>query len=246
MQIIAGTDGSRDRFNFAGMNSQADNDYDRLDFGEPPVIDKYVSLFFPHEEWQYPGRYSSDIRALTDQGAIWQLRAESNISGADINLSFQLDGALPAQFELWLVDKSLNIPVNLRERDEYQFRLKEKEQLRNFELIAGNAEFIDQSLGELALLPTELTLYPNFPNPFNPETNIKFYLPEATEVRLDIYNILGQKIKTLIPGIMQNKGFHSVLWNGSGERGESIASGMYIYVLSTSQMIKTRKLVLLR
>jgi hypothetical protein len=246
LQIMATADGSRDRFNFAGMNKQANNEYDRFDYGEPPAIDKYVSVSFPHDDWEYPGRYSSDIREMSDQGAVWQLCAESNIAKAAVTLSFQINGDIPADYELWLVDKSLQLPVNLRERDEYQFRLKDKEQLREFELIAGVSAFVEQSLGELAVLPSELTLFPNFPNPFNPETNIKFYLPAAAQVQLEIYNILGQRVKTLIPGTIKNKGFHSIIWDGTGERGDMIASGMYIYILRSDNNIKTRKLVLLR
>ena len=75
-------------------------------------------------------------------------------------------------------------------------------------------------------LPTVTELNGNYPNPFNPTTNIKFSLKADSKVSLMIYNIRGQKVKTLVEDDMQ-AGYHSVVWNGTDESGKNVSSGVY-------------------
>jgi len=85
----------------------------------------------------------------------------------------------------------------------------------------------------------------NYPNPFNPETDISFSLPERTRVSLFIYNILGEKVKTLVSGDMA-AGTHTIHWNGRDEAGNSVASGIYFYRLKTESFDQTKKMVLMK
>jgi flagellar hook assembly protein FlgD len=96
------------------------------------------------------------------------------------------------------------------------------------------------------ILPGEFQLLQNYPNPFNPLTTIEFYLPVVQEVELAVFNILGQRVRTLIGGIKMSSGFHAVHWNGNTDNGVSLPSGMYISVLTVAGKVKTRKLILLR
>jgi hypothetical protein len=89
-------------------------------------------------------------------------------------------------------------------------------------------------------VPTEWALNQNYPNPFNASTLISFALPEPTYVRLDVYNILGQKVATLKDEYM-DAGYHNVTWND-----DSNASGMYFYRLKTDKFTQTRKMTLLK
>jgi hypothetical protein len=93
--------------------------------------------------------------------------------------------------------------------------------------------------------PTQFELTQNYPNPFNPETKIQFQLPTTTHVRIEIYNIHGQKIRTLLDG-QRTAGFHTLLWDGRIQNGESAASGMYFYHLVAGNFQQTRKMALLR
>jgi hypothetical protein len=95
------------------------------------------------------------------------------------------------------------------------------------------------------LLPAEFRLNQNYPNPFNPITNIKFHLPRTTDVRLDVFNILGQRVVTLIDGQMQH-GEHVAQWNGENSDGQPVASGIYFYRLSADDFSDSRKMVLIR
>ncbi len=98
---------------------------------------------------------------------------------------------------------------------------------------------------ELVVTPNEYLLSQNYPNPFNPTTTIEYTLPVDGMVNLDIYNVLGQKIKTLYAG-HQNAGQHSVMWDASNAAGEAVATGVYIYVLSGIDAQVTQKMVLIR
>ncbi len=85
----------------------------------------------------------------------------------------------------------------------------------------------------------------NYPNPFNPETNILFSLPEASEVNLSVYNMLGQHVITLIDDKLP-AGEHIVPWNGTSSTGQPVASGVYFYRIVTDQSTASRKMLLLK
>jgi fibronectin type 3 domain-containing protein len=91
----------------------------------------------------------------------------------------------------------------------------------------------------LAQLPAVFALSQNFPNPFNPATTINYDLPEASNVRVAIYNILGQAVKTLV-NENQLAGYYSVQWNGTGDDHRSVASGMYLYRIEAVGANKTK------
>jgi hypothetical protein len=98
---------------------------------------------------------------------------------------------------------------------------------------------------EEAALPTSFFLSHNYPNPFNPETQIDYALPRNCNVNLTIYNILGQKLKTLVDEL-QKAGFKTVHWDGKDDQGEEVASGIYFYRLKAGDYFETKKMVLLR
>jgi len=94
-------------------------------------------------------------------------------------------------------------------------------------------------------VPTDFALSQNFPNPFNPETEISFQIGRAERAELAVYNIAGEKIRTLVSGIVQ-PGNHSVKWDGKDETGKFLASGTYVYRLKTGNLQASRKMILLQ
>jgi hypothetical protein len=94
-------------------------------------------------------------------------------------------------------------------------------------------------------IPVSFELKQNYPNPFNPETYIDYALPEASNVRLYIYNVLGQKVKTLVDGFQEAK-LHTVRWDGSNDKGLQVPSGIYYYRLQTSEFSQSKRMLLLR
>ncbi len=85
----------------------------------------------------------------------------------------------------------------------------------------------------------------NYPNPFNPSTTITYSLPKNMQINLDIYNLKGQKVKTLQSG-KQSIGKHSVIWKGTDDNGRPVASGMYFYKLIMPDKVLTNKMVMLK
>ncbi len=98
---------------------------------------------------------------------------------------------------------------------------------------------------DVETLPAEFSLHQNYPNPFNPTTAISYQLPAASDVKLKIYNTLGQLVKTLVSQ-KQSAGNYAVQWNGSNDLGEKVASGIYIYRIQAGDFIQSRKLVLMK
>jgi hypothetical protein len=95
------------------------------------------------------------------------------------------------------------------------------------------------------LNPKEFVLQQNYPNPFNPATQISYHLPKAAHVKLAIYNLQGQEIKTLVDEF-QSAGKKSVIWNGTDSQGKEITSGIYFYRLSAGRFRETKKMILMR
>ena len=95
------------------------------------------------------------------------------------------------------------------------------------------------------LLPTGYELAQNYPNPFNPSTMISFTLPRAAEVRLSVFNVLGQEVVRLLDGQLP-AGEHYVVWDGRDGEGNRAASGVYLYRLSTEKFTQARKMMLLK
>jgi hypothetical protein len=93
--------------------------------------------------------------------------------------------------------------------------------------------------------PSRFELLQNYPNPFNPTTEIGFALPERAHVSLEIYNVLGQNVRTLINSDME-AGFNHVTWNGADNSGSAVASGIYFYKLSANDKVFIRKMSLLK
>lgn len=110
---------------------------------------------------------------------------------------------------------------------------------------AGGRQFrLDYTL-PLTKAPKTYALSNNYPNPFNPSTVIKYQLPAPTHVRLEIFNILSQKIKTLV-NRKQPADFYKIEWDGRNEVGQPVGSGIYFYQIKAGRFTATRKMILMR
>ncbi len=95
------------------------------------------------------------------------------------------------------------------------------------------------------LLPVITKLDGNYPNPFNPETAIRFSLKDASHVRISVFNIKGQLVKSLVDSNL-TPGNHKVVWNGKDSNGRSVTSGIYLYRMETNDYNKTMKMMLMK
>ena len=142
--------------------------------------------------------------------------------------------------------------------------------IENIDITAGETTFQDVLIAlrtnefEKEIMPLVTKLNANFPNPFNPETHISFSVGNAfmrsdtnsphihgggkggeTHIRIDIFNIRGQRITTLVNSLLPS-GNHVVVWNGNDENGYSVSSGIYFYRLQTKDFEQTRRMLLLK
>jgi len=98
---------------------------------------------------------------------------------------------------------------------------------------------------DYAELPLVTELKGNYPNPFNPSTAVNFSISAASDVTLEIFNVMGQKVKTLVKGSL-DAGEHSVEWNGRDDSGNGVSSGVYFYKLTAGDYSKTSKMLMLK
>jgi Secretion system C-terminal sorting domain len=124
---------------------------------------------------------------------------------------------------------------NLVGNSKFVYRLKQID-------IDGTFEYSDAV--EVEVLPTKYELMQNYPNPFNPSTKIKFSLPEDAKIAINIYNILGEKVASILNKELK-AGFHQVDFN-SKTAGYGIASGVYIYTIQTKNFSQVKKMILMK
>ncbi|MFZ1289033.1 MAG: T9SS type A sorting domain-containing protein [Melioribacteraceae bacterium] len=124
---------------------------------------------------------------------------------------------------------------NLVGGSKFMYRLKQID-------IDGTFEYSDAV--EIEVLPTKYELLQNYPNPFNPTTNIKFSLPEDAKVSINIYNVLGEKVASILNEDLK-AGFHQVDFNAFSS-GYQLASGIYLYSIESSNFRQVKKMMLMK
>lgn len=117
------------------------------------------------------------------------------------------------------------------------------QKLAKIHLASPSTSIEDEASGKL--IASNFALHQNYPNPFNPTTVINYDLPHPAKVEINVYNILGQKIKTLMNGI-QDRGKYSVTWDGTDLKGRTVASGIYFYKIEAGDYTCVRKMIMLK
>ncbi|MDP6684860.1 MAG: C25 family cysteine peptidase [Candidatus Marinimicrobia bacterium] len=96
-----------------------------------------------------------------------------------------------------------------------------------------------------ASTPAEFSLFPAYPNPFNPQTTISFGLPLDSDVSISVFNLMGQKVSTLASGNLP-AGIHTVKWNGISDNGVHVSAGVYLYTIETEEFREMKKIILMK
>ena len=134
---------------------------------------------------------------------------------------------------------------NLLEYDtEYFFRIAAFTNVWSLysDVFSGSIEFLDV---DEAQLPLEFSLEQNYPNPFNPTTNITYSIPSDNQVVVNIFNLMGEKVKTLVDGF-QTSGYKTTKWDATNEQGQSVSAGLYVYSIQAGNFNQTKKMLLLK
>ena len=246
LSIEAKNDVAVDAANYIGCAKNATMGWDYgYDYVEPPVIGSYISMYFPHRDWDLNAKkYTTDFRS-GENGHVWDFEVTANSSAGEIKLLFHKMVNVPPSLSMNLVDVEANISIDLQRDSTYSFWLSHQDAIRHFKIIAGDVEFMQEHKDDLPAEPTDFELVQNYPNPFNSSTMILYELKETTQVKLGIYNLLAQQVKLLYNG-MQEKGFHQFRWDGRDENGWELGTGIYILRLETPNYTSTRKMIFMR
>jgi hypothetical protein len=226
-----------------GMAQGANEGDDPYDSYIPPIVgDKNVAVYFRNAD----GAMMRDIRPLNEDGDVWEMRVVTGDAGAKVKLQWgdKLNLPNPA-FEAYLIDTDQKMAHNLKEVQSLE--INSGNGMRNFRVVVGKKSYVTQNNAGVALTPSSMKLYANYPNPFNPETVIRYTVPDASAsytVTLKIFNVLGQEIATLVNG-QKSAGYYEVKWNALQQ-----SSGIYFYRLSITDGSKTfqdiKKMVLMK
>ncbi len=144
-------------------------------------------------------------------------------------------------------DTTTSLDLVLGNRYEWQVIAKDDD---GFEVISDSSNLRTFDVGDvtgLAFLdlPQEFTLSQNYPNPFNPTTRLQYGLPESTDIKLIIFNVMGRKVKEWNIS-SQQPGWHEVIWNGTDMNGNVVSTGVYIYSLQAGDFVDTKKMVFMK
>ena len=245
IRILAQCQEARDDNNVLAVTADAAREWDGLDYPEPPVVGEYVSVYFPHPDWNRPShRFSTDIRPQLSEGQEWEFEITTNIRDV-VNLTFEGLETVPAEYDIRLVDKKLNITLDLRQRNHYSVAARSADHPERLTLVVGKREYLDETLAEFHFVPLKFELLQNFPNPFNPVTIIKYQIPEVSFVTLKVYDVLGNEIATLV-NEEKPAGEYEVEFSVGQNSILSPSSGIYFYQLRAGSFIHTKKMILLK
>ncbi len=162
-------------------------------------------------------------------------------TGSDQTVTFENDNNI--EMELREADgtvliSDVSFTYDLDEGQEYEIE------------VFGNCNFtakynISSINTEASPVPKKFNLYQPYPNPFNPETVIKYDLPENAHIVLKIFDVLGREVRTLV-NRRQNAGRYQALWDGRDNKGSLLSSGLYFCIINGGEKIRTQKLTLLK
>lgn len=160
-------------------------------------------------------------------------------SGDVLLLKFEIDAGAAEQ--LYLIDTATLPPANILALE------ADSGTVTPIEFVMGSIDTRGVGIGDgSALKPVAYALNQNFPNPFNADTRISFALSKADQVRLRVFNVLGQEVVTLVDGLM-DANQHDIIWDGTNAQGTVVASGTYFYRLEIGDVYeKTLRMTLLK
>lgn len=234
LQLKAKVGELEDNFNFLGFSESAKDGYDRLDIEEAPPISPYISLFFPHPEWEKnKGDYTQDIRTRSFQAGLgwtWDFQAKTDQVKKEIIFEWENTSVISEELHLYLTDSSNNVLVDMKEKNSYRFTLPNG--LESFKVIATY---------EALPLPKDLNLTEvySYPNPARGTgAKLHFNLASWAEVTIKIYAINGELVRILIEDKAFLAGAHEELWEERNDKGEKLARGVYIFIVQADNPAK--------
>jgi len=230
----------RDTENYIGLMEAAAEGLDRFDVTEAPPLGEYVRLSILAGDKRYAGNFKPTPAA----GQHWDLALDGAVSEKTVRIRLSDTGKLPEGFSLYVLDQDRRRAIAVVDNS-FIVDPAKAPGARHLRLLMGTTAYAEQHAEDIPLVPRAFSLAQNYPNPFNPSTTIRYQLEASRVVRLDIFNLLGQRVRTLVDA-PQEAGVHSVRWDGRNEAGEAVASGVYVYRLRAGSFVATQTMLLIR
>ncbi len=205
---------------------------------EPPPVGKFNILYFMDENINNKTeRLSTVVSNRTGGGYQFRFTMESNL---DIEKEIIIYPEKLSDDMTWVVaSSSTGLVYSGNNIKTVAFK-------RNYLLIVGTEQYISNATSGYRSMPEQFLLTQNYPNPFNPSTRIEIQVPEESRISVQIYDLLGRKINTLINNRFFEPGYHTLEWNGTNDTGKPMASGVYFLTVRSMQYNRTIKMILQR
>jgi len=237
IRINAECRGIRDNINYLGMDQSSKDEFDALDYREPPAMGDYISVYFDQDQWQNnSARYTTNFVKSNSLGARWNFKVGSSMDNEKISLTFSNIKSLPAQWRAVMYDLQNGDRIQIEPDQNYQIINFENVE-REFVMLVGTEDYITDEQTEIVAAPQYFQLYQNYPNPFNSSTTIKYDLPADAHVAMHIFDVNGRLLQTLFDG-NQSSGRHAIIWNADKQ-----SSGVYVLKIVTNSQSDFIKLL---
>jgi hypothetical protein len=208
------------------------------DLHQPPSLPHDLSVWLEREEADGAHLLRRDLREFTD-GQVWDLVVRPADAGGPVSLEFAGLADVPAGLQVALATPAGVVDLR-REGGQWQGAVSGETRLR---LVVGDPALVEQAA---STLPQPYALLPAYPNPFNPSTTVAFTLPRDSRVRIDVFDVAGRRVRTLVADEVLGAGRHDRVWDGLDHDGRSLSSGVYFARLQADGFGQTRKLTLVR
>jgi hypothetical protein len=235
-----------------GLRPDARPGRDALDVAQAPPIEPRVRLSVQEEIGGRPVPHAASFKPApgatggSGRGRAWTLRLRAPSGGAearsDRTVTLQIDGrgSLPEGYQRYVLDLNRGTRITPGRR----LTLAPGEE-RRLKVILGTRAYAERESDGASLAALETDLRGGYPNPFEETATIEYVLSDERDVTLEVYNVLGQRVRTLVSE-KQEGGLHRVRWHGENRYGKRVGSGVYFYRIEAGGFTETRKLVLVR
>jgi hypothetical protein len=225
-----------------GLRSGAKAGRDQYDIAKPPSVRPVPQVSVTEAVGERSVPHAKSVKPAGGSGQTWTLRLRRP-ARADAPASVRLDwsdsGSLPEGQSRYVIDPSTETRVASGKR----FSIK-KGETKTLKVIIGTEQYARKN-SEAPLKEYETALRGNYPNPFDEATTLEYTLSREREVTMQVYNVLGQRVETLVDA-RTSAGLHTVTWNGTNRYGERVGSGVYFVRMEAGPTTETQKVVLVR
>ncbi|MFC1561009.1 SUMF1/EgtB/PvdO family nonheme iron enzyme [Candidatus Latescibacterota bacterium] len=220
LTIEASAGEAKDTANHFGVREDASTEWDQYDHAEPPPVGEYVSVAFPHNEWeQYPYDYTVDFRP-PESTISWYFNVKTNILQETVVVQFSGTEHLPGEYSVEIYDLDME---NILDDEYNSFSFVSGKSLteRHFKLVVSSSQ--EPEPEEHISKPERFVIANCYPNPFNTQTTIQYELSKPGKVTISIFNVVGQQVQVHDAGY-KDKGTYEFMFDAS-----SLTTGIYFY-----------------